>query len=64
MTITVRDEGPGIPAGRLPEAEAEGRLGIAQSIRGRIAGVGGTVAVTSVPGQGTEVELVIPADSR
>lgn len=64
MTITVRDEGPGIPAGRLPEAEAEGRLGIAQSIRGRVAGVGGTVAVTSVPGQGTEVELVIPADSR
>ena len=64
MTITVRDEGPGIPAGRLAEAEAEGRLGIAQSIRGRVAGVGGTVAVTSVPGQGTEVELVIPADSR
>ncbi|MFD2356640.1 ATP-binding protein [Nonomuraea ferruginea] len=38
VTITVRDEGPGIPAGRLEEAETEGRLGIAQSIKGRIAG--------------------------
>ncbi|MDP9863852.1 MULTISPECIES: MacS family sensor histidine kinase [Streptosporangium] len=64
MTITVRDEGPGIPAGRLSEAEAEGRLGIAQSIRGRIAGLGGTVGLTSVPGQGTEVELVIPVLAR
>ncbi|GAA4515529.1 MacS family sensor histidine kinase [Nonomuraea ferruginea] len=60
VTITVRDEGPGIPAGRLEEAETEGRLGIAQSIKGRIAGVGGTVGFTSVPGQGTEVEFVIP----
>ncbi|MGN9783055.1 MacS family sensor histidine kinase [Nonomuraea sp. ZG12] len=64
MTITVRDEGPGIPAGRLSAAEAEGRLGIAQSIRGRIAGMGGTVGVTSVPGQGTEVELIVPAGLR
>ncbi|MFG1947422.1 MacS family sensor histidine kinase [Nonomuraea sp. NPDC048826] len=60
ITVTVRDEGPGIPAGRLREAEAEGRLGIAQSIKGRIAGLGGTVGLTSVPGQGTEIELVIP----
>ncbi|WP_049557938.1 MacS family sensor histidine kinase [Nonomuraea sp. SBT364] len=59
ITITVRDEGPGIPEGRLAEAEAEGRLGIAQSIRGRVAGLGGTVAFTSVPGQGTEVEIKV-----
>ncbi|MEV4217271.1 DUF5931 domain-containing protein [Nonomuraea sp. NPDC049725] len=59
ITITVRDEGPGIPAGRLAEAEAEGRLGIAQSIRGRIAGLGGTVTIASVPGQGTEVEITV-----
>ncbi|MET8146202.1 DUF5931 domain-containing protein [Sphaerisporangium sp. NPDC005288] len=64
MTITVRDEGPGIPEGRLSEAEAEGRLGVAQSIRGRIAGLGGSVGLTSVPGQGTEVELVIPVPAR
>ncbi|TDD56958.1 sensor histidine kinase [Nonomuraea terrae] len=60
MTVTVRDDGPGIPAGRIEEAAAEGRLGIAQSVRGRIAGVGGTVEITSAPGQGTEVELTVP----
>lgn len=64
ITVTVRDEGPGIPAGRLVEAETEGRLGIARSIRGRVAGLGGTVTVTSVPGQGTEVELTVPVRTR
>ncbi|MCW2879071.1 MAG: Signal transduction histidine kinaselike protein [Sphaerisporangium sp.] len=61
VTVTVRDEGPGIPAGRLAEAELEGRLGVAQSIRGRVAGLGGTVAFLSVPGQGTEMELTVPS---
>src|SRR2546430_356466 len=51
VTVTVRDEGPGIADGRLAQAEAEGRLGIAQSIRGRIADLGGTVTITSAPGQ-------------
>lgn len=61
IIVTVRDEGPGIPAGRLAQAETEGRLGIAQSIRGRIAGLGGAVSITSAPGRGTEVELAVPA---
>jgi signal transduction histidine kinase len=60
VTVTVRDDGPGIPAGRLEQAAAEGRLGVAQSIRGRIQDLGGTVAITSVPGEGTEVELRVP----
>lgn len=60
VTVTVRDDGPGIPAGRLVEAEREGRLGVAQSIRGRLADLGGTVCVESTPGQGTEVELHVP----
>jgi signal transduction histidine kinase len=57
ITVTVRDEGPGIPAGRLDQAAAQGRLGVAQSIRGRLADLGGTATITSAPGQGTEVEL-------
>ena len=42
VVVTVRDEGPGIPDGRLEEAEAQGRLGVSESIRGRIADLGGT----------------------
>ncbi|HTJ36131.1 MAG TPA: DUF5931 domain-containing protein [Dactylosporangium sp.] len=60
VTVTVRDDGRGIPEGRLAEAERAGRLGVAQSIRGRIRDLGGTVTVTSSPGSGTEVELHIP----
>ena len=40
--------------------EAEGRLGVAQSIRGRVHDLGGTVAITGTPGEGTEVELRVP----
>jgi signal transduction histidine kinase len=60
VTVTVRDEGPGIAEGRLAEAEKQGRLGVAQSIRGRIADLGGAVTITSVPSHGTEVELRLP----
>lgn len=57
VTVTVRDDGPGIAPGRLEQAERDGRLGVSRSIRGRVAELGGTVLVTSPPGQGTEVEL-------
>ncbi|MEU8589901.1 DUF5931 domain-containing protein [Streptomyces sp. NPDC048664] len=60
VVVTVRDDGPGIPEGRLAEAESEGRLGVAQSIRGRLRDIGGTAELISVPGQGTEVELRTP----
>lgn len=60
VTVTVRDDGPGIPAGRLDTAETEGRLGVSQSIRGRIAEIGGEVVIFSAPGQGTEVEMRVP----
>jgi signal transduction histidine kinase len=60
ITVTVRDEGPGIPDGRLAEAEAAGRLGVAQSIRGRIRDLGGKVTITTAPAQGTEIELCVP----
>ncbi len=57
VLVSVRDDGPGIPEGRLADAEKEGRLGVAQSIRGRLHDLGGTVEVVSVPGQGAEVEM-------
>ncbi|WP_394350493.1 MacS family sensor histidine kinase [Nocardiopsis quinghaiensis] len=60
VTVSVRDEGPGIPPGRLEEARSDGRLGVAQSVRGRLRDLGGTVEYVSVPGQGTEVEMRVP----
>jgi signal transduction histidine kinase len=59
VEISVRDEGPGIPAGRLEEAAADGRLGVSQSIVGRVADLGGTATVTT-GADGTEWELVLP----
>ncbi len=64
VIVTVRDDGPGIPEGRLAQAEGEGRLGVALSIRGRLRELGGTADLISVPGQGTEVELKVPKVSR
>ena len=59
VELSVRDDGPGIPAGRLDEAAAQGRLGVVESIRGRIAELGGTARL--VTGSfGTEWELVVP----
>lgn len=60
VTVSVRDDGPGIPAGRLEAAEASGRLGVRSSIKGRIAEVGGEVVIVSAPGEGTEIELRVP----
>ncbi|NBM14893.1 MacS family sensor histidine kinase [Streptomyces sp. GC420] len=64
VIVTVRDEGPGIPEGRLAEAEGEGRLGVALSIRGRLRDLGGSAELVSVHGQGTEVELRVPRAAR
>jgi signal transduction histidine kinase len=60
IVVSVRDDGPGIPAGRLDAAAGEGRLGVAQSIRGRAEDLGGSAALTTAPGQGTEWEFRLP----
>ncbi|MFF4757452.1 MacS family sensor histidine kinase [Streptomyces sp. NPDC001292] len=64
VIVTVRDDGPGIPQGRLAQAEGEGRLGVALSIRGRLRDIGGSAELISVPGQGTEVELNVPKNTN
>jgi signal transduction histidine kinase len=60
VAVSVRDDGPGIPAGRLEKAAAAGRLGVASSMRGRVSELGGTMSVHTVPGEGTEIEFRIP----
>jgi signal transduction histidine kinase len=60
VSVTIRDDGPGIPDGRLAEAAAEGRLGVSHAISGRIHDLGGSVDISSSPGAGTEVRLRVP----
>jgi signal transduction histidine kinase len=62
VVVTVRDDGPGFAPERLAQAETEGRLGIAQSIRKRIEHLGGTVVIIAAPGQGAEIELRVPTE--
>jgi signal transduction histidine kinase len=57
IVVSVRDDGVGMAPGRMAEAEREGRMGIAGSLRGRIAELGGTVTLETAPGEGVEWEL-------
>lgn len=60
VVISVRDDGTGIPAGRVEQAQAEGRMGISRSIRGRAIELGGMATVQTAPGAGTEWEVRVP----
>ncbi|MEM7285983.1 MAG: ATP-binding protein, partial [Actinomycetota bacterium] len=54
--VFVRDTGVGFD----PTAVPEDRRGLADSIVGRLERAGGTAAVDTTPGGGTEVELHLP----
>jgi signal transduction histidine kinase len=56
VTLFVRDTGRGFD----PDLVPADRQGIAQSITARMARHGGTAAIRSTPGEGTEVELTVP----
>ena len=61
LVVSVRDDGIGIPAGRLAAAEAEGRMGVSRSIVGRVGALGGTAELlTEGEDFGTEWEFRIP----
>ncbi len=64
VVVSVRDAGPGIAPGRLDQARREGRLGVSDSVLGRMAEIGGTARLVTAPGQGTEWELSVPAERR
>lgn len=64
VSVTIRDTGTGLPAGRLEEAVGQGRLGVASSIVGRLHDLGGAATVTPGPSGGTTVELRVPRRSR
>ena len=60
VTVFVRDRGPGFD----PDTVPEDRLGLRQSVRGRMDRNGGTATVRSSPGDGTEVQLEMPRQTR
>jgi signal transduction histidine kinase len=60
VSVTIRDDGPGMPPERLAEAAAEGRLGVSHAITGRMRDIGGSADISSTPGVGTEVRLRVP----
>jgi signal transduction histidine kinase len=64
VTVTVRDDGVGLREGRLAEAAGDGRMGVANSIRGRMSDLGGTVVIDSRPGAGTRLELTVCKQGR
>jgi signal transduction histidine kinase len=55
VSVFVRDRGKGFD----PDNVGDGHHGIAESIKGRMVRHGGAATITSVPGEGTEVELVM-----
>jgi signal transduction histidine kinase len=60
VTAFVRDRGPGFD----PDTVPEDRLGLRQSVRGRMDRNGGRAVVRSSPGDGTEVQLEMPRQTR
>jgi signal transduction histidine kinase len=56
VDVYVRDRGPGFEVADIPED----RLGVRQSIIGRMARNGGRATVRPAPGGGTEVALELP----
>jgi signal transduction histidine kinase len=58
VLLSVRDDGIGATPEQL---DKDGHLGVSQSIRGRIADLGGTVTVRTAPGEGTEWEMKVSA---
>jgi signal transduction histidine kinase len=56
VSVFVRDRGKGFDPATVPSD----RRGLADSVAGRLARLGGTAEVRSAQGEGTEVELVLP----
>jgi phage shock protein PspC (stress-responsive transcriptional regulator) len=56
VTAYVRDRGNGFELDAIPHA----RRGITDSIKGRIERHGGSVAITTSPGEGCEVQMTMP----
>jgi hypothetical protein len=59
VSVFVRDRGAGFDLAAVPDD----RRGLRDSVQGRLVRLGGTAEVRSAPGEGTEVELVLPRNA-
>ncbi|MGY1703204.1 PspC domain-containing protein [Geodermatophilus sp. SYSU D00697] len=59
VSVFVRDRGAGFD----PESVPPDRRGLRDSVTGRLTRVGGTATVRSAPGEGTEVEMLMPREA-
>ena len=64
VVLSIRDDGVGIPPGRLAEASAQGRMGVSKSIVGRAEWLGGVAVLGGAVGEGTEWEIRVPKEQR
>lgn len=60
VTVFIRDRGPGFDVDAVPSD----RLGLRESVVGRMRRHGGSAVVRSTAGEGTEVLLALPRDER
>jgi signal transduction histidine kinase len=56
VSVFIRDRGKGFD----PATVSDDRRGLRDSVHGRLTRLGGTAEIRSAPGEGTEVELVLP----
>jgi two-component system NarL family sensor kinase len=63
LALVVEDDGRGFPPDHLADRLAEGHVGLA-SQRVRIEAAGGSMRVSSAPGEGTRVEIRVPGGGR
>ncbi|WP_169743037.1 MacS family sensor histidine kinase [Knoellia subterranea] len=62
VTVTVRDNGVGDEPEHLHSAAQRGRLGVSQSIIGRVRDLGGSAEIVTRPGGGCRVVISVPRE--
>lgn len=62
VSVTVRDNGVGDEPTHLLSAASRGRLGVSQSILGRVRDLGGTADIITRPGGGCRVVITVPRE--
>ena len=64
-TLEIDDDGRGFPfEGRLGQADLDAKRSGPIIIKERVRAIGGQLAISSTPGHGTRLEVLVPQESR